>query len=140
MSIDGLKFDLNSELAVEARVDGGLTASKSESVTIEDQVTDLFKKWRGSIFSYLVAVFGKGSSSDADDITQEALLQLHRMLQKGHAIDNPRAYLFRVAHNAALARLKTTQFIAALDDVAWDELSQKVPDPSATPEQRTQRL
>jgi RNA polymerase sigma-70 factor (ECF subfamily) len=141
MTFDGFKIDLNSRSEAEVRLAADQLAENiTENVTIEDKITTLFEALRNSILSYLVAVFGRGSAVEAEDITQEAFLQLHRVLQKGHQIDNPRAWLFRVAHNLAINRLKATQFIAPLDDLGWEEICLRLPDPGITPEQRAQRL
>jgi RNA polymerase sigma factor (sigma-70 family) len=62
------------------------------------------------------------------------------MMQKGNVIENPRAWLFRVAHNRAINRLKTQSFIAPLDDAGWEDVAARLPDTAATPEQRAQRM
>ncbi|HLA94646.1 MAG TPA: RNA polymerase sigma factor [Pyrinomonadaceae bacterium] len=108
-------------------------------MTIEDKITELFEALRGSIHSYLVTAFGFATAAEAEDITQDAFLQLHRVLQTGNVIENPRAWLFRVAHNRAINRLKTDQFIAPLDDAGWDEIVARLPDAGQTPEQLMQR-
>jgi RNA polymerase sigma-70 factor (ECF subfamily) len=141
MNLDGFKIDLNSRSEAEVRlIEGRLAETTNEYVTIEDKIEGLFEALRNSIFNYLVAAFGRDHSIEAEDITQDAFLQLHRMLQKGNQIDNPRAWLFRVAHNLAINRLKTRQFIAPLDDLGWDEICMKLPDPGMSPEQRAQRI
>lgn len=141
MTFDGFKIDLDSQSPAEARLLAGYSVeNSSENLTIEARVTALFEALKNSILSYLMAVFGYSTAAEAEDITQDAFLQLHRMLQKGNQIDNPRAWLFRVAHNRAINRLKMTQFIAPLDDFGWEEICARLPDPRATPEQRAQRL
>jgi RNA polymerase sigma-70 factor (ECF subfamily) len=40
--------------------------------------------------------------SEADDMVQESFLRLHRQLQSGTKIEEPRAWVFRVARNLAL--------------------------------------
>jgi RNA polymerase sigma-70 factor (ECF subfamily) len=139
MKFSGFRIDRSSRAGGESRLESVAGQMEKES-TAEDKITDLFVALRNSIFSYLVAVFGRGSANDIEDITQDAFLQLHRYLQKGHEIENPRAWLFRVAHNNAVNRIKTRQFIAPLDDLEWEAICQKLPDPGITPEQRTQRL
>lgn len=141
MTFSGFRIDFNSRSEAEVCIrEEQLTRQMEREATIEDKITSLFEALRNSIFSYLAAVFGRGSANDIEDITQDAFLQLHRALQKGHQIENPRAWLFRVAHNLAINRLKSRQFIAPLDDLEWEAICQKLPDPGITPEQRTQRL
>lgn len=141
MNLDGFKIGLNAQSGAEVRlIEDHLADGTNGYVTNEDKIESLFKALRMSIFNYLVAAFGRDHAIEAEDITQDAFLQLHRVMQKGQRIDNPRAWLFRVAHNMAINRLKTRQFIAPLDDLGWDEICLKIPDPGITPEQRAQRL
>jgi len=140
MTFDGFKIDLNSRSEVEVRFDAERHITQiNQNVTIEEKITGLFDALRCSIFHYLIAVFGTQSAIDAEDITQEAFLQLCRVLQQGQQIENPRSWLFRVAHNLAVNRLKAQQFIAPLDDMGWDQICQRLADPGMTPEQQTQR-
>ncbi len=141
MTIDGIKIDINSGTGGNTRAgDARSIREMAQNVTIEDRVTSLFATLRSSILAYVVSVFGIATAAEAEDITQDAFLQLHRVLQKGTQIDNPRAWLFRVAHNLAVSRLNLRQFIAPLDDLGWDEICSRIPDPGISPEQRTQRL
>ena len=52
---------------------------------------------------YLKGKFG--DIDDAEDIVQEALLRVHQA-QADTTIENPRAYLFKVAHNIAIDRMR----------------------------------
>ncbi len=142
MTFDGFKIGISNHSKGEVCLvqDHAGSRAASMNATIEDKITDLFEALRGSIHSYLVAVFGFVTAAEAEDITQDAFLQLHRMMQKGNQIENPRAWLFRVAHNRAINRLKTQAFIAPLDDAGWEEVAAKLPDTAATPEQRAQRM
>src|SRR5262249_54667589 len=124
----------------EARLIDDHVNTTSQNVTIEEKITDLFEALRVSIFSYLTAVFGRSSANEIEDITQEAFLQLLRAMQKGNQIENHRAWLFRVAHNLAINRIKSRQFIAPLSEEDWDAICRRLPDTGMTPEQRTQRL
>lgn len=55
-----------------------------------------------------------GSSIDGEDIVQEALLKGLQAYEHGATIDNPEAWLFRIAHNAALDFLRKRIRIEAL--------------------------
>jgi RNA polymerase sigma-70 factor, ECF subfamily len=141
MTFDGFKIDLSSRSEGEMRIPVEPIAGSSEGrVTIEDRIIELFETLRVSIFKYLFSVFGRDQAAEVEGITQDAFLQLHRALQKGNQIDNPRAWLFRVAHNLAINRIKSRRFIAPLDDLEWDEICARLPDPGPGPEQRAQRL
>lgn len=95
MTFDGFKIDLNSRSEAEVCVTAGqLSKNTAENVTIEDKITELFDALCSSILSYLVAVFGFVTAAEAEDITQDAFLQLHRMMQKGNQIDNTASVAF----------------------------------------------
>jgi RNA polymerase sigma-70 factor (ECF subfamily) len=107
---------------------------RQETLKLEQKVTGYFEQWREPVYRYLVAAFG--NSAQAEDLTQEAFLQLYRCLHAGQLIGNPRAWVFRVAHNLAVNQIKGQQFITPLDDETWAELLQSVQDIGPSPEQR----
>ena len=66
-------------------------------------------------------------TQDIDDVAQEAFLRAYRA-EKGKPIEQPKSFLFRIAHNVAITELtkKSTQiidYIADIDDsaVVWLE-------------------
>lgn len=67
---------------------------------LDHQVREVFLAWREPVYRYLLAV--AGSPIDAEDLTQETFIRLFQDLQKERRIENPRAWLFRVAHNLAV--------------------------------------
>lgn len=140
MPFNGFRIDFSARPDSELRLGNEISAQTKENVTLEEKTTDLFKSLRQPIFQYLTAVFGRNSAVEAEDITQEAFLQFYKTLQSGQQIENPRGWLFRVAHNLALNRLKSQQFIAPMDDFDWEDICQKLPDTKMTPEQRTLKL
>ena len=60
---------------------------------------ELVSRWQSKIRGAVWRVLG--STEDAADITQEAFLRLWKEWEKGAVIDNPRAWLMRVARNLA---------------------------------------
>lgn len=141
MNFAGFNIDPNSRSEAAVRFgEDRYSEQIGETVTVEDKITGLFEALRGPIFHYLIAVFGHTAASDAEDITQESFLKLYGVMQQGQQIENPRSWLFKVAHNLAVNRLKAQQFIAPLDDLGWEEICRRLPDPGVTPEQRTQRI
>jgi RNA polymerase sigma-70 factor (ECF subfamily) len=50
-----------------------------------------------------------GSVSEAEDVTQEALLRLHRLLDEGERIESPRAYLATVTTRLAIDELRSAR-------------------------------
>src|ERR1700722_15742601 len=71
--------------------------------TSSTEATKLFEELRKPLLRYLVCL---GLSPDeAQDVSQDAFLELHRHVSGGGAQDNIRSWLFRVAHNQARNRL-----------------------------------
>jgi|SRR5215469_1011411 RNA polymerase sigma-70 factor (ECF subfamily) len=82
------------------------------------EATTLFEELRKPLLRYLVSL---GLTPDeAQDVVQDSFLSLHRSLASGASKDNARAWLFRVAHNAARNRQKSyhRRFAAPLEDAA----------------------
>lgn len=80
------------------------------------EVERLFRDWRVPLERYLIC--SGMVRDDAVDIVQDTFLRLHQHLLGGGARDNLRAWVFRVAHNAALNRRKSGawRFSAAIDE------------------------
>lgn len=72
------------------------------------------------------------STDDAQDIFQETFLRHHQALARGHAIDNPRAWLCTTARHAAF-RLRRRQ--ARLGRRVTDDLLAGRPAPAHDPQQ-----
>ena len=104
-----------------------------DPLTLEEKVTRYFEQWRDPVNRYVIAAFGDPM---AEEITQEAFLQLYRRLHGGHSVLNIRAWVFRAAHSLALNRIRSQQFTELLDEEGWDDLRQTLVDASSNPEQR----
>jgi RNA polymerase sigma-70 factor, ECF subfamily len=66
----------------------------------KDQLVKLYNELRPSLMAYLR---GLGLSvEEAEDVIQESFLRLVRHLAARHEDQNPRGWLFRVAHNLAM--------------------------------------
>jgi len=127
-----------SGVAAEVCVEAEFLAFDQDTLTLEEKVTRYFEQWRGLVHRYVVAVFG--NPAEAEDITQEAFLQLYRSLHSGQPIANVRAWVFRTAHNLASNRLRNDQFIELLDETAWEDLRRTLRDSAANPEQKLAEL
>jgi RNA polymerase sigma-70 factor, ECF subfamily len=127
------KAESGSGLALEALDRAALVSLKQGHVTLEQEITQLFVTWRDPIYRYLLEVFGHPAV--AEEITQEAFLRLYRSLKSGRAVKNPRAWLFRVAHNLALDQQKSGKRMQLLDAELWAELCESQPDRRPDPEQ-----
>jgi RNA polymerase sigma-70 factor, ECF subfamily len=79
---------------------GHSAAEERRDPSHREQIVQLFREIRTPLYSYLVCIGLK--PHEADDIVQEAFLRLHRQLASGANIDEPRAWVFRVARNVSL--------------------------------------
>ena len=59
--------------------------------------------------AFAVAYRMLGSVSEAEDVTQEALLRLHETLERGERIESPRAYLATVTARLAIDELRSAR-------------------------------
>jgi RNA polymerase sigma-70 factor (ECF subfamily) len=67
---------------------------------LQDRVTRLFEEAREDVFRYLLTL--GLHPPQAQEAAQEVFLRLYAALKKGEEIENPRAWVFRVAHNHGL--------------------------------------
>ena len=77
-------------------------------------VSDAFANWSGAVYGYVIAIVH--DPDDAEDVTQEAFLRLFCELEQGRAVREPRAWLFRVAHNLALNWRRDAKKLVRIDD------------------------
>ena len=113
--------------------DAELLISMTETNQLEQQITQLFETLRQPVYQYLMAVFG--NAEEAEDLTQDAFLQLYKTVKSGQTIRNIRFWIFRVAHNLAINRRKHNQFIAPLDANSWEAIESLLVDSKLNPEQ-----
>lgn len=102
-------------------------------MTLEQEVIRLFEQWRAPIYEYLVFVFGH--PAEAEEVVQDAFLQLYNTLRSGQTIHNTKGWLFRVAQNLEINRRKHDKFVDSLDAGGYEELCRLLPDGSPGPEQ-----
>jgi RNA polymerase sigma-70 factor (ECF subfamily) len=68
--------------------------------TLQDRVSRLFEEARDDVYRYLLTL--GLHPPGAQEAAQEVFLRLYATLRKGEEIRNPRAWIFRVAHNLGL--------------------------------------
>lgn len=127
-------LNLNADASTTGELAAGMLVSSQTNSSIEDKVKQHFEQMREPLTRYLTATFG-GERSLAEEITQDAFLQLYRYMARGHAIENVRAWTFRVAHNMAVKSIQKQQFLSPLDDDQWDELQRSLSGTDPNPEQ-----
>ena len=89
----------------------------------EEEVARLFLEVREEVYRYLVTL--GLTAEQAQESTQEAFLRLFAARIKSEGIENPRGWVFRVAHNIAV-RLRTRERI--YQPLATD-MERTLPDP-----------
>jgi RNA polymerase sigma-70 factor (ECF subfamily) len=63
-------------------------------------VADLYTEARDGVYHYLLACGLDAARSQ--EVTQEAFLRLYAVLREGGTIDNPKGWVYRVAHNIGM--------------------------------------
>jgi RNA polymerase sigma-70 factor (ECF subfamily) len=78
----------------------GLAQPDRAVTALQDQVAQLFEEAREDVYRYLLML--GVHPPQAQEAAQEAFLRLYASMKKGEVIENPRAWVFRVAHNLGL--------------------------------------
>jgi RNA polymerase sigma-70 factor (ECF subfamily) len=80
------------------------------------QLTDhLFRREAGKMVSFLTKIFGTENLQMAEDVVQDTLLQAYHTWPVKGIPDNPPAWLFRVAKNKAIDRLRHHRYLLSTD-------------------------
>src|SRR5260370_24331381 len=88
-------------------------ALQNRAATLQDQVAQLFLEAREDVYRYLLSL--GLYPPQAQEGAQEVFLRLYATLRKGEKIQNPRAWIFRVAHNLGLKIRARQNFQAPFD-------------------------
>jgi DNA-directed RNA polymerase specialized sigma24 family protein len=78
----------------------GLIRQEQTGTSLQDQVSRLFEEARDDVYRYLLTL--GLYPPQAQEAAQEVFLRLYAAQRKGEEIQNPRAWIFRVAHNLGL--------------------------------------
>lgn len=87
----------------------GIVRKENAGSTLQNRVAQLFEEARDDVYRYLLTL--GLYPPQAQETTQESFLRLYATLKKGEQIENPRAYVFRIAHNMGL-RVRAQQHLA----------------------------
>jgi RNA polymerase sigma-70 factor (ECF subfamily) len=133
MNIMRPKTEASAEASIAPRSSAVLLAQ--QPMDVEQRVIQVYETLRIPIYQYLAATFG--DPVEAEDMTQETFLRLYVYWSNGRTIaDNClRSWLFRVAHNLAIDRVKSTKFIRELAPEACQLAVLQVPDRGRDPEE-----
>jgi RNA polymerase sigma-70 factor (ECF subfamily) len=69
-------------------------------MSVHERVEEIYVTERGNIYAYLL--YCGVPPQRAQELAQDSFLQLYRKLSKGEPVENPRAWVYRVAHNSAV--------------------------------------
>lgn len=122
-----------SEADTEVIPQTDLLYAMTESANLEEQLGQVFEALRMPVYQYLLSAFG--DADEAEDLTQDAFLQLYRSLLKGTEVQNVRFWIFRVAHNLAINKRKHQQFVSTMQADSWEEVEKLLPASELNPEQ-----
>src|SRR6516225_6945024 len=75
-------------------------AAQNRAGRLQDQVAELFLQLREDVYRYMLSL--GLYPPEAQEGAQDVFLRLYSALKKGEQIQNPRAWVFRVAHNLEL--------------------------------------
>src|SRR5437763_15843847 len=78
----------------------GILGKDRAGSALQDRVSRLFEEARDDVYRYLLTL--GLHPPRAQEAAQEVFLRLYATLRKGEEIQNPRAWIFRVAHNLGL--------------------------------------
>src|SRR3984893_5849205 len=107
----------------------GMVGHERAAMTLQDQVAQLFAEARDDVYRYLLSL--GLHPPQAQEAALEVFLRLYVTLKKGEDIQNPRGWIFRVAHNLGL-KIRAKQSTQAPFDA---ELELKLRSPELNPEQ-----
>src|SRR6516164_7253385 len=85
------------ELSLDADL---LSLGQDGSVTLDQKISELFDSSREAVYRYVMTIVG--SPAVAEEVTQEAFINLYNYLRSGQSVGHYRAWIFRAAHNLAL--------------------------------------
>lgn len=93
--------------------------------------SELVVRFQDRIYRYLLRL--SGSQEDARELTQETFLNAYQALARWRADARLSTWLFRIAHNLALDRLRRARRVefVALDEALTDHIAADTPTPEA---------
>jgi RNA polymerase sigma-70 factor (ECF subfamily) len=84
-------------------------------MNVDERVEEIYVAERNNIYGYLL--YCGVAPGRAQELAQDTFLKLYLKMSKGEPIENPRAWLYKVAHNFAL---RHHQREPVFDDLAAD--------------------
>jgi RNA polymerase sigma-70 factor (ECF subfamily) len=128
-----LKTEVNTQATITAQ--SSVLLLTQEPMDLEQKVVRVYESLRTPVYQYLAATFG--DPAEAEDLAQETFLRLYIYWASGKTIANNRlrSWIFRVAHNLAVDRTRSTKFIQDLASEEYRSVVLQVPDGGRDPEE-----
>jgi RNA polymerase sigma-70 factor (ECF subfamily) len=111
---------------------------QAETMSREEAVTRLYEEARDDVYRYLLTLGLR--PAQAQEATQDVFLRLFATLQKGEHIDNPRGWIFRVAHNLGVTLRGREDSLRALEPAFETQLFDRGQNPEQALLDRERRL
>ncbi|HKE27966.1 MAG TPA: RNA polymerase sigma factor [Bryobacteraceae bacterium] len=107
---------------------------------LQAQVTQLFEECREDVYRYLLTL--GLDAARAQESAQEVFLRLYASLKKGEQIQNPRGWIFRVAHNYGLKVLtrQSAEYSFEPDFESWATSPARSPEHELLERERMSRF
>lgn len=93
----------------------------SRLLPLRNRFTAVYRELSRPVYRYVLGVVG--SEAEAEEIMQEAFLKLYSELRGGRTVDDPKPWVFRVAHNRAVDCLRKRERSNRFDATAWWNLT-----------------
>lgn len=117
---------------------GDMVRQERTSTKLQDEVAQLFLEARDDVYRYLLSL--GLYPPQAQEGAQEVFLRLYATLKKGEKIQNPRAWIFKVAHNYGLKVRGRQNFQAPFDADLESRIAGAEMDPEESLLEREQAL
>jgi RNA polymerase sigma-70 factor (ECF subfamily) len=132
--MNGFRFPTTQAEVIELQLDQAALRALAESSELEHLVAEVFAVLKDPVYRYLVSLLG--TPAVAEDVLQETFVKLLRQLQRGQAVEQVRAWVFRVAHNTAISELRRRHRHEADFPADWESLAVLQPTSEPNAEQR----
>src|SRR5260370_42496837 len=116
----------------------GIVRQERATMTLQDEVAQLFLEARDDVYRYLLSL--GLFPPQAQEGAQEVFLRLYPTLKKREKIENPRAWIFRVAHNYGLKVRGRQNFQAPFDADLESKIAGAEMDPAQSLLEKEQSL
>jgi len=98
------------------------------------EITRLFEALHDPVFRQALRILR--SPAEAADVTQDVFLRLYGEMRAERKVKNPKAWLFRAAHNLAIDRVRGSRHTQSWDESDDSATWEAVADPAPPPEER----